>query len=49
MVCNKCGEEMRNKDEKYSNENWSVFTKLDCDCGGRFSPKFVVENNKKEA
>lgn len=36
MKCEKCGKPQK-KNEKQSNENWSVFnTNETCECGGKF-------------
>ena len=36
MKCEKCGKP-QTKDDKQSNENWSVFDcKQTCECGGKF-------------
>lgn len=44
VVCNKCGKEAP-IDEKMSTPNWIVYrVKEPCECGGEFSPKFLLED-----
>lgn len=43
VVCDKCGKTAP-INEKMSTPNWTVYeTKKPCECGGRFTPKFLLE------
>lgn len=48
LVCDKCGKPAP-VDEKMSTSVWKVYNvKEPCECGGKFTPKFLLDKEKDE-